>query len=62
MSGPFSDNNTRRIERRANDRQAILQADNAAMRTLLTELAQDACEKCEEKDCADCWAMDYHVK
>jgi len=36
-----------------------LQTYAANMRALLTDLASSACDHCGERDCADCWAMDY---
>jgi hypothetical protein len=36
-----------------------LKQDNKIMHDLLQELAEDACAKCEEKQCASCWCMDY---
>ena len=33
--------------------------ENKSMKALLKDLAGSACDNCGEKDCADCWCMDY---
>jgi hypothetical protein len=32
---------------------------NKAMKDQLQTLAKRECDNCQERDCADCWAIDY---
>ena len=39
-----------------------LETKNKDMKQSLSDLAEDACDKCEGFQCASCWVMDYYKK